>query len=108
MLDGEFEVMKKSNHQDIVIAVREAGEVFGEMALIDQSPRTATVRALRESKVLRIGGETFKQLLAQSPSASLSILRNGQPAAEAERSAAYGRTRRWPRWVHWLPGWPMS
>ena len=74
VLDGEFEVIKKSNLQNIVIAVREAGEVFGEMALIDQSPRTATVRALRESKVLRIGGDTFKQMLAQSSSASLSIL----------------------------------
>lgn len=74
VVDGEFEVIKKSGHQDIVIAVREAGEVFGEMALIDQAPRMATVRALRESKVLKIGGEAFKLLLAQSPSANLSIL----------------------------------
>jgi signal transduction histidine kinase len=75
VLDGEFEIIKKSNRQDIVIAVRDAGEVFGEMALIDQSPRTATVRALRKSSLLRIGGDTFKQLLSQSGSASLSILR---------------------------------
>ncbi len=75
VLDGEFEIIKKSNRQDIVIAVRDAGEVFGEMALIDQSPRTATVRALRRSSLLRIGGDTFKQLLSQSASASLSILR---------------------------------
>ncbi len=74
VLDGEFEVIKKSGHQDIVIAVREGGEVFGEMALIDRSPRTATVRAVRGSDVLKIGGDTFQQLLAHSPSASLSIL----------------------------------
>ena len=74
VLDGEFEVIKKSNRQDIVISVREGGEVFGEMALIDRSPRTATVRAARRSDVLKIGGDTFRQLLAQSPSASLSIL----------------------------------
>ncbi len=73
-LDGQFEVIKKSNRQDIVIAVREAGEVFGEMALIDRAPRNATVRAVCASQVLKISGETFKQLLTQSPSASLSIL----------------------------------
>ena len=46
VIDGEFQVVKKSSHQDIVIAVREAGEVFGEMALIDHAPRMATVRAV--------------------------------------------------------------
>ena len=74
VLDGEFEIIKKSSRQNIVIAVRGTGEVFGEMALIDHSPRTATVHAVRRSNVLKIGGDTFQQLLAQSPSASLSIL----------------------------------
>ncbi len=74
VLEGEFDVIKKSNRQDIVIAVRESGEVFGEMALIERSPRTATVRAVRRSNVLKIGGDVFQQLLAHSPSASLSIL----------------------------------
>ena len=74
VLDGEFEIIKRSNRQDIVIAVRESGQVFGEMALIEHSPRTATVRALRQSSVVKIGGDVFRQLLAQSPSASLSIL----------------------------------
>ncbi len=75
VVDGEFEVVKKSGKQDIVIAVREGGEVFGEMALIDRAPRNATVRALRDSHVLKIGGDVFRQLLGHSPSASLSILR---------------------------------
>ncbi len=74
VLDGEFEIIKKSGKQDIVIAVRESGQVIGEMALIDHSPRTATVRAVRRSEVLKIGGDVFQQLLAQSPTACLSIL----------------------------------
>lgn len=74
VIDGEFEVIKKSNRQDIVIAVREGSEVFGEMALIDHSPRNATVRAVRRSNVLKIGGDVFQQLLTHSSSASLSIL----------------------------------
>jgi signal transduction histidine kinase len=75
VLDGEFDVIKRSSRQNIVIAVRGEGEVFGEMALIDQTPRTATVRATRQSHLLKIGGEVFQELLAHSPSASLSIMR---------------------------------
>ncbi len=73
--DGEFEVVKKSDVQDIVIAVREGGEVFGEMALLDHAPRTATVRATRESHVLKIGGDAFQKMLAHSPSAAMTILK---------------------------------
>ena len=65
--DGEFEVIKKSDVQDIVIAVRQSGEVFGEMALLDQAPRTATVRAVAESQVLKIRGEAFQAMLRHSP-----------------------------------------
>ena len=72
--DGEFDVVKKSDVQDIVIAVREPGEVVGEMALLDQAPRMATVRAVRDSRVMKIRGETLQQLLSQSPSAAMSIL----------------------------------
>jgi CRP-like cAMP-binding protein len=74
VVDGEFQVVKKSDVQDIVIAVREPGEVVGEMALLDQAPRMATVRAVRDSRVLKIRGETLQQLLSQSPSAAMSIL----------------------------------
>jgi signal transduction histidine kinase len=75
VVDGEFQVIKKSDAQDIVIAVREAGEVFGEMALLDRAPRTATVRAVRAGHVLRIGGDAFQHMLGHSPSAALDILR---------------------------------
>ncbi len=74
VLDGEFEVTKRAGHQDITITVRQAGEVFGEMALLEQAPRSATVRAVQDGHVLRISGETFKELLAHSPSASMAIL----------------------------------
>lgn len=75
VVDGEFEVIKKSDVQDIVIAVRETGEVFGEMALLDQAPRAATVRAVRESKVLRIRGDAFEAMLKRSPTAAFNILK---------------------------------
>jgi signal transduction histidine kinase len=74
VVDGEFEVVKKSDIRDIVIAIREPGEVIGEMALLDQTPRMATVRAIRAGNVLRIKGETFQELLSHSSNAALAIL----------------------------------
>jgi signal transduction histidine kinase len=75
VVDGGFEVIKKSDAQDIVIAVRESGEIFGEMALLDQAPRTATVKAVRDSHVIRIRGDAFHAVLTRSPAAALSILK---------------------------------
>ncbi|HEY5982975.1 MAG TPA: ATP-binding protein [Anaerolineales bacterium] len=75
VVEGEFEVIKKSDVQNIVIAVRQSGEVFGEMALLDNAPRTATVRAVHESKVIAIRGDAFQALLAGSPTAALSMLK---------------------------------
>lgn len=98
VLEGELEITKKSDVQNIVIALREPGEVIGEMALLDQAPRMATVRAVRACKLLRIRGDTFQQLLSQKPSAALSILRtvskrlrqNEALLRQSEKMAALG------------------
>jgi signal transduction histidine kinase len=75
ILEGEFEILKRSGQQDVVIALRGPGEVIGEISLLDQSPRTASVRAVRQSHLLRIGQEALQQLLASSPSATRAVLR---------------------------------
>ncbi|MDQ5824329.1 MAG: ATP-binding protein [Chloroflexota bacterium] len=75
IIDGEFEVTKHSGKQRLVLGVRKTGEVLGEMSLIEQVPRMATVRALRDSQVLGISQGGFHQLLAGNPSAVNAILR---------------------------------
>ncbi|MEW6093088.1 MAG: ATP-binding protein [Chloroflexota bacterium] len=98
VIDGELEVKKKSDTQNILIAVREPGEVIGEMALLDQAPRMATVRAIRPSRLLKIRGDTFQQLLSQKPSAALAILhtvskrlrQNEALLRQSEKMAALG------------------
>lgn len=72
--DGEFEITKRSADQDIRIAVRGAGEVLGEMSLLDQSPHSASVRALCESNLLRISQDSFRELITSSSAAALAIL----------------------------------
>jgi signal transduction histidine kinase len=74
VLDGELEITKRQGGQDILLAVSRAGEFLGEMSLLEQTPRSASVRTLRESRLLVISQTAFKTLLSCSPSAPLTIL----------------------------------
>jgi serine phosphatase RsbU (regulator of sigma subunit) len=49
--------------------------IFGEMALLDDSPRLATITTLTETRVLELTAEQFKQLLHQDPDLALHITR---------------------------------
>src|ERR671910_3638248 len=75
VLDGELEVTKRHGSQEVLLAVYKAGQFFGEMALLEQAPRSASVRTLRESRLLVISQDTFQTLLSCSPSAPFRILR---------------------------------
>src|ERR687894_862742 len=74
VLDGELEITKRQGGQDILLAVSRAGEFLGEMSLLEQTPRSASVRTLRESRLLVISQAAFQTLLSCSPSAPLTIL----------------------------------
>src|SRR5215212_1765789 len=75
VLDGQLEVTKRHGMQDVLLAVYKAGQFFGEMALLEQAPRSASVRTLRESRLLVISQAAFQTLLSCSPSAPFKILR---------------------------------
>jgi signal transduction histidine kinase len=74
VLHGELEITKRQGGQDILLAVSRAGEFLGEMSLLEQRPRSASVRTLRESRLLVISQAAFQTLLSCSPSAPLRIL----------------------------------
>jgi len=56
------------------LGVAEAGEIFGEMALFDNMPRSATVRATSTLTVLRIGRKEFDRFLQEDPESARVIL----------------------------------
>jgi len=49
--EGYVEISKKANGQQVVMAVLSKGEIFGELAFISGVPRTATAKALGDTKV---------------------------------------------------------
>ena len=50
------------------------GQMLGEMALIDQKPRSASARAEEPGKILTLNGEDFDRLLRESPEMALSVM----------------------------------
>jgi len=63
VLDGEMEVLKKSRRgRETRVAILGPNDTFGEMSIIDMQPRSATVRALGSTRLLKISTEEMDAL----------------------------------------------
>jgi signal transduction histidine kinase len=73
-ITGEFDVTRRSGDREFVIDRRVAGEFMGEIGLLENAQRTATVRAATEAEILEITRETFHELLRKCPDAAIAVL----------------------------------
>src|SRR5688572_28252641 len=73
--EGELEVVKRAAGREVLLAVVGASEIIGEMSLLENTPRTASVRARSQAHLLVITPEQLDALFTSSPSAARSILR---------------------------------
>jgi len=74
LLEGRVGVTKKVGEQVIDLTTLEPGSFFGEIALVDDGPRSASVTALEASKALRISRSTISVLAGVQPSTALHLL----------------------------------
>lgn len=58
------------------IALLKSGEFFGEMAIFENAPRSATCLAAEECEILRLNKDDFFDLMKRSPHAAISIMKN--------------------------------
>ncbi|MGB0388530.1 MAG: HD-GYP domain-containing protein [Ardenticatenaceae bacterium] len=65
--EGEVDIYKLRRNEKVLLARRGAGSIFGEMALIDSSLRTATVQTTTRSKIIEIKKPAFEALIAEYP-----------------------------------------
>ena len=73
--DGEVELfIRDTAGQKILLAIAGNGEVFGELALLDRGPRTATAMALTDTELLELDREDLLLLFHKSPTAALRLL----------------------------------
>ena len=70
IVDGEVEVSRDGK----VVARLPAGSHFGEMALLNQRPRSATVRAAGECRLLHLSREAFYSVVQRNPVVGVKFL----------------------------------
>lgn len=71
---GKVEVSKTVEDTRIVLAVLEPGQVFGEMSLLDEQPRSATVTTLEPCVVEEVGPEEAEEMIEGASPLLRSIL----------------------------------
>ncbi len=86
ILGGEIRIYKK----EIDITVMGPGSIFGEMALIEKQPRSASAEALEQVELLEIDEEQFQRYFAGQPQVLMALMKTmsarfrrslGNPAA---------------------------
>ncbi|HEX2403750.1 MAG TPA: ATP-binding protein [Acidimicrobiia bacterium] len=66
IVEGELRVTKQGTDREVVLATLGPGEVVGEIALLDNAPRTASVTAISPSSLIRIPANAFEDLIEDS------------------------------------------
>jgi uncharacterized protein YhbP (UPF0306 family) len=66
IVDGEVEVMREDDGRERTLATLKRGQFFGEMAILRDTPRMATVRALVPTTLFAMPREAFSGLVAGS------------------------------------------
>ena len=75
VLEGDMEVLVGSGDEIDVAGVLGINELVGEMGVLANAPRSATIRARGQVLALRIEAELFLELLAENPSVALDVMR---------------------------------
>lgn len=66
LLEGDAEVLRDERGVETTIASLRPGDLFGEVAIMHDRPRSATVQARTSATLLAIERESFRELIAQS------------------------------------------
>jgi CRP/FNR family transcriptional regulator, cyclic AMP receptor protein len=73
---GEVEIRRQVGEDERVLAVLSPGEFFGEMAILNSRPRSATAVVRTPATLLVIEGKTFEAMLRARPEIALRIIKS--------------------------------
>ena len=71
---GAVEVLHQSGASERVVGELVSGDIFGEMSIFDRQPRSATVRARSEARVLTLDKRSFLRRAHEDPTLAFRIL----------------------------------
>lgn len=82
---GELEVIQELGGYEKQVAVLHRGDFFGEMAILDDEPRTHSVRAISDATLIKIERNDFPGLLTKKPEIAVRMIRKlGNRLSEAQ------------------------
>src|SRR5258707_1117123 len=81
---GKVQLTRRVRGQETYLATLPAGEFFGEMAIINNLPRTATATVLEESRVLELDARTFELIIRGNAEIAVRLIK--KLAARLEQS----------------------
>ena len=71
---GQVTVVREDGDLEFVVGELKSGDIFGEMAIVDRQPRSATVRAKGTARVLTLDKRAFMRQVHEDPSLAYRIL----------------------------------
>jgi CRP/FNR family cyclic AMP-dependent transcriptional regulator len=74
IIDGHAEVILETPSGPVIVATLGANEIVGEVGILGNAPRAATVRAKDRLIALRISKEPFMRMVREFPTVAVSIM----------------------------------
>ncbi len=71
---GRAVVVREDGGGEVILGELKAGDIFGEMAIFDRQPRSATVRSKGNARVLTLDKRAFLRRVHEDPSLAFQIL----------------------------------
>ena len=71
---GRAEVLREEDGAEVVVGELTTGDVFGEMAIFEREPRSATVRVKGQARLLTLDKRAFLRRVHEDPSMAFHIL----------------------------------
>jgi CRP/FNR family cyclic AMP-dependent transcriptional regulator len=76
ILKGKVKIfVSDDNGREVTLNIQGTGEYFGELALLDEEPRSASVITLERSRIALIPKSEFQRCLLERPEISLKLMR---------------------------------
>lgn len=72
---GHAQALRSDNGGEVVVGDLAPGDIFGEMAIFDRQPRSATVRAKGPARVLTLDKRAFLRRVHEDPTLAFRILK---------------------------------
>lgn len=71
---GKIRISKFIGDKDVILNIMKQGDIFGEMALLDNKPRSASATAMEDSELIAINKQNFESMVVSQPQLMTRII----------------------------------